>query len=80
LYGIFTGAAESGKSTLVKQMKIIHNEGFTFDELLAFKVRYFSCWNIGTKLPNSICHIMQQLGQAVNLCNGPYTILTDQLF
>ncbi|XP_053393377.1 guanine nucleotide-binding protein G(o) subunit alpha-like isoform X1 [Mercenaria mercenaria] len=34
---LLLGAAESGKSTLVKQMKIIHNEGFTFDELLAFK-------------------------------------------
>ena len=36
---LFAGAAESGKSTLVKQMKIIHNEGFTLDELIAFKVR-----------------------------------------
>ena len=36
-----TGAAESGKSTLVKQMKIIHNEGFTVDELIAFKVHNY---------------------------------------
>ncbi|KAL4240892.1 Guanine nucleotide-binding protein subunit alpha-13 [Mactra antiquata] len=34
---LLLGAAESGKSTLVKQMKIIHNDGFTFDELLSFK-------------------------------------------
>lgn len=34
---LLLGAAESGKSTLVKQMKIIHNEGFTVDELIAFK-------------------------------------------
>lgn len=32
------GAAESGKSTLVKQMKIIHSNGFTKQELLTFKV------------------------------------------
>lgn len=32
------GAAESGKSTLVKQMKIIHSHGFTRQELLTFKV------------------------------------------
>lgn len=32
------GAAESGKSTLVKQMKIIHSNGFTKQELITFKV------------------------------------------
>lgn len=35
------GAAESGKSTLVKQMKIIHSHGFTKEELTSFKVRHF---------------------------------------
>lgn len=35
-----SGAAEGGKSTLVKQMKIIHNDGFSYDELLSFKVIY----------------------------------------
>ena len=35
---LVTGAGESGKSTLVKQMKIIHNDGFTEDELYSFKV------------------------------------------
>lgn len=34
---LLLGAAESGKSTLVKQMKIIHNDGFSFDELISFK-------------------------------------------
>lgn len=37
LYILFSGAGESGKSTLVKQMKIIHNDGFTRDELESFK-------------------------------------------
>lgn len=32
-----TGAGESGKSTLVKQMKIIHSDGFTRDELWSFR-------------------------------------------
>lgn len=40
----FVGAGESGKSTLVKQMKIIHNDGFTPYELQSFKVRY--CHNV----------------------------------
>ncbi|KAI4904517.1 hypothetical protein NFI96_023854 [Prochilodus magdalenae] len=35
---LLLGAAESGKSTLVKQMKIIHSQGFTQQELVSFKV------------------------------------------
>lgn len=35
---LLLGAAESGKSTLVKQMKIIHSNGFTKQELISFKV------------------------------------------
>nr|XP_046190507.1 guanine nucleotide-binding protein alpha-3 subunit-like isoform X1 [Oncorhynchus gorbuscha]XP_046195936.1 guanine nucleotide-binding protein alpha-3 subunit-like isoform X1 [Oncorhynchus gorbuscha] len=34
---LMLGAAESGKSTLVKQMKIIHSHGFTKQELSSFK-------------------------------------------
>uniref|UniRef100_A0A8C2GTU7 Guanine nucleotide binding protein (G protein) alpha v1 n=1 Tax=Cyprinus carpio TaxID=7962 RepID=A0A8C2GTU7_CYPCA len=34
---LMLGAAESGKSTLVKQMKIIHSHGFTKQELASFK-------------------------------------------
>ncbi|XP_033894122.2 guanine nucleotide-binding protein G(o) subunit alpha-like [Acipenser ruthenus] len=34
---LMLGAAESGKSTLVKQMKIIHSQGFTHQELISFK-------------------------------------------
>lgn len=32
------GAAESGKSTLIKQIKIIHSHGFSKAELISFKV------------------------------------------
>ncbi|XP_013782173.1 guanine nucleotide-binding protein G(o) subunit alpha-like [Limulus polyphemus] len=34
---LLLGAGESGKSTLVKQMKIIHNDGFTEEELRSFR-------------------------------------------
>ncbi|XP_072015798.1 guanine nucleotide-binding protein G(o) subunit alpha-like [Amphiura filiformis] len=34
---LLLGAGESGKSTLVKQMKIIHSDGFTAEELHKFK-------------------------------------------
>ena len=33
-----TGAGESGKSTVVKQMKIIHGDGYNQTELRSFKV------------------------------------------
>jgi nicotinamide riboside kinase len=36
-YCAVTGAGESGKSTLVKQMKIIHSDGFTKEELRSFR-------------------------------------------
>ena len=32
-----SGSGESGKSTIVKQMKIIHQNGYTHEELLAFQ-------------------------------------------
>ena len=32
------GSGESGKSTIVKQMKIIHQNGYTRDELLVFRL------------------------------------------
>ena len=31
------GAGESGKSTIVKQMKIIHQNGFTNEELMSYR-------------------------------------------
>ena len=33
-----TGSGESGKSTIVKQMKIIHANGYTNTELMAFRL------------------------------------------
>ena len=36
------GAGESGKSTVVKQMKIIHGDGYSKTELRSFKVSSLS--------------------------------------
>ncbi|XP_054168106.1 guanine nucleotide-binding protein G(o) subunit alpha-like [Oppia nitens] len=35
---LILGTGESGKSTLVKQMKIIHNDGYTKDEMKSFRL------------------------------------------
>ena len=40
VFTVTTGACESGKSTLVKQMKIIHGDGYDVNELNSFKVKY----------------------------------------
>ncbi|KAJ7649324.1 heterotrimeric G-protein alpha subunit, GPA3-like protein [Mycena rosella] len=34
---LLLGSPESGKSTIVKQMKIIHQDGFSLDELVAYR-------------------------------------------
>ncbi|KAH9052733.1 G-protein alpha subunit [Lactarius vividus] len=39
---LLLGSGESGKSTIVKQMKIIHSNGYTSEELLAFRL---PIWN-----------------------------------
>lgn len=41
--GLLSGPAESGKSTLIKQIKIIYNHGFSKPELISFKVPSISC-------------------------------------
>ena len=37
-YNIIIGADMSGKSTLIKQMRIIHGDGYSVEELKYFKV------------------------------------------
>ena len=37
LLSIYIGSGESGKSTIVKQMKIIHKNGYTRDELMVYR-------------------------------------------
>lgn len=39
---LLLGAGESGKSTIVKQMKIIHEQGYSQDECLSYKPVVFS--------------------------------------
>jgi guanine nucleotide-binding protein G(i) subunit alpha len=38
---VCAGSGESGKSTVVKQMKIIHQNGYSRDELMLFKVTIY---------------------------------------
>jgi guanine nucleotide-binding protein subunit alpha len=56
---ISIGAGESGKSTILKQMKLLHDGGYTQDERQAFKEIIFS----NTIQPmQAILEAMQNLG------------------
>lgn len=37
----FTGSGESGKSTIVKQMKVIHQGGYSREELATFRLTIY---------------------------------------
>ena len=37
LFSFFSGSSESGKSTIFKQMKIIHQDGFSDSELADYR-------------------------------------------
>ncbi|KAL2100662.1 hypothetical protein ACEWY4_002423 [Coilia grayii] len=61
---LLLGAAESGKSTLVKQIKIIHNHGFSKQELLSFKPAVLD------NLLNSMKFVLRGMGLLrINLAN-----------
>ena len=38
---VLIGSGESGKSTIVKQMKIIHQNGYTIDELAMYRLTVY---------------------------------------
>lgn len=41
LIKVASGSGESGKSTIVKQMKIIHQNGYTMDELAMYRLTIY---------------------------------------
>jgi guanine nucleotide-binding protein G(i) subunit alpha len=41
LANVWEGSGESGKSTIVKQMKIIHQNGYTVDELALYRLTIY---------------------------------------
>ena len=49
-----SGTGESGKSTIVKQMKIIHGDGYSKEELDSFKVSHLNVHNTSSFM--SILH------------------------
>ncbi|CAL8274234.1 unnamed protein product [Lota lota] len=61
---LLLGPAESGKSTLVKQMKLIHSFGFTKQELISFKPAVLD------NLLTSMKFVLQGMGMLrINLSN-----------
>ncbi|TDH02964.1 hypothetical protein EPR50_G00157900 [Perca flavescens] len=61
---LMLGAAESGKSTLIKQIKIIHSHGFSKQELISFKHAVLD------NLLTSMKFVLQGMGMLrINLAN-----------
>ncbi|XP_077415851.1 guanine nucleotide-binding protein G(o) subunit alpha-like isoform X1 [Vanacampus margaritifer] len=61
---LMLGAAESGKSTLIKQIKIIHSHGFSKQELISFKPA------IMDNLLNSMKFVLRGMGMLrINLAS-----------
>lgn len=65
---LLLGAGESGKSTLAKQMKILHLNGYTQDEALKFKAVVY---NNTVSSMRVLCIACQELGIAVQPENKP---------
>jgi guanine nucleotide-binding protein G(i) subunit alpha len=56
---LLLGAGESGKSTIVKQMKIIHEKGYTVDECLEYRlVVYRNVVQSLTAIVRAMGHLM----------------------
>lgn len=61
---LLLGTAESGKSTLIKQIRIIHSQGFSKQELVSFKPAVFD------NLLTSMKFVLQGMGMLrINLAN-----------
>jgi guanine nucleotide-binding protein subunit alpha len=59
---LLLGAGESGKSTIVKQMKIIHEDGFSQNERESYKEIVFG----------NVIHAMQSLLKGMEILNMPF--------
>lgn len=74
---LLLGAGESGKSTVLKQMKIINSQGYTDDERRGFKPIINS--NIVYSM-KTICQAMEKLNISVEneSCQSSYNLLMQQ--
>jgi guanine nucleotide-binding protein G(i) subunit alpha len=72
---LLLGAGESGKSTILKQMKIIHEEGYSNEECLQFRPVIFS------NTVQSLIAIIRAMGQLkIGLQNTELVEDAKQLF
>jgi len=55
---VFTGIGEAGKSTFIKQMKVIHGGGYSDEERLKYKQQIYQ--NVYTAIHN-LTHAMTKL-------------------
>jgi guanine nucleotide-binding protein subunit alpha len=69
------GSGESGKSTIVKQMKIIHQNGYTVDELALYRLTvYKNLVDCAKALVGAMRQFGIELGDARNKEYGDYVM------
>ncbi len=72
---LFPGSGESGKSTIVKQMKIIHQNGYTVDELALYRLTvYKNLVDCAKALVGAMRQFEIEPGDAQNREYGDYVL------
>jgi len=78
---LLLGSGESGKTTIVKQMKIIHQSGYSHDERLVFRSTIYKNLLDGSK---AICEALEKLEiepeHEATLVSPSYIIVPMQVF
>lgn len=69
---LLLGSGESGKTTVVKQMKIIHQAGYTMEERIMFRTTIFKNVLDGAK---AICEAIEKLDIQLADSNAPVSNL-----
>lgn len=73
---LLLGTGESGKSTILKQMTLIHGPGYSVAEKLSFKIIIFS--NIGQSM-RTILEAMEKLSIPLDECNAVFKEVVMEL-
>lgn len=71
---LLLGSGESGKTTVVKQMKIIHQQGYSLEERIMFRSTIYKNVLDGAK---AICEAIEKLEIQLQNPDAPVSPLSD---
>ena len=73
---LLLGSGESGKTTIVKQMKIIHQQGYSLEERIMFRTTIFKNVLDGAK---AICEALERLEIELQNPDIPVRLMLNNL-